>query len=88
MSGGVKEDWVTVYKAAGYHEAEIVKGLLESNGIPGILIGNAAPSVHSFTVDGLGEVAVRVAHKDAPAALKLIYNSLLLNRSGNTGNRS
>lgn len=54
------EKMVEVYRAVGESEAQIIKGLLESNGIPCLLKSNAAPSVHVFAVDGMGEVGVMV----------------------------
>ncbi len=66
------ERLVEVYQAAGEAEAQIIKGLLESNGIPCLLKSLAAPSVHAFTVDGMGEVKVMVWESAAGEAQKLI----------------
>jgi hypothetical protein len=63
---------VEVYKASGEAEALIIKSLLESNGIYSILKSNAAPSVHVFTVDGMGEFKVMVSESKAEEARKLI----------------
>ena len=63
---------VEVYRAAGEAEAQIIKGLLESNGIPCLLQSNAAPSVHVFVVDGMGEVKVMVRESMAKKARGLI----------------
>ncbi len=63
---------VEVYRAAGEAEALIIKGLLESNGIACLLKSNAAPSVHIFTVDGMGEVRVMVWEAMAEKAKQLI----------------
>jgi len=63
---------VEVYRAVGEAEALIIKGLLESNGIPCFLQSNAAPSVHMFTVDGLGEVRVMVEASRTEEAKRLI----------------
>jgi len=63
---------VEVYRAVGEAEAQIIKGLLESNGIPCFLKSNAAPSVHVFAVDGLGEVGVMVRESRAEEAKTLI----------------
>jgi len=63
---------VEVYRAAGEAEALVIKGLLESNGIPCLLKSNAAHSVHMFVVDGLGEVKVMVWESDAAEAKRLI----------------
>ena len=66
------EKLVEVYTAAGEAEAHIIKGLLESNGIPCLLKSLAAPSVHAFTVDGMGEVKVMVWESVSEEARKLI----------------
>ncbi len=63
---------VEVYRAMGEAEALIIKGLLESNGMPCLLQSNAAPSVHMFTVDGMGEVRVMVEESRAEEAKRLI----------------
>jgi len=66
------EEMVEVYKAAGEAEAQIIRGLLESNGIPCLLKSQAALSVHVFTVDGMGEVKIMVGKSMAEKAKKLI----------------
>ena len=70
----MKEDkkLAEVYRAAGEAEAQIIKGLLESRGIPCLLQSNAAPSVHMFAVDGMGEVKIMVWKEAAEKARELI----------------
>ena len=63
---------IEVYQANGEMEAQVIKGLLESYGIPCLLKSKAAPSVHTFTVDGMGEVKVMVRESMAEEAKKLI----------------
>ena len=63
---------VEVYRAAGEIEAQVIKGLLESNGIYSLLISNSAPSVHVFAVDGMGEFKVMVWESMAGKARELI----------------
>lgn len=63
---------VDVYTANGEIEAHIIKGKLESNGIPCMLRSHAAGSVHVFTVDGMGEVKVAVLESQAEEARKLL----------------
>ena len=55
-----QEKLITVYKAMGQPEAEIVKGRLEVEGIPAILKYESLGSVYGLTVDGLGQVEVQV----------------------------
>ena len=63
---------VEVYRAVGEAEAQIIKGLLESSGIPCLLKSHAAPSVHMFVVDGMGEVKVMVCYSMAETAKQLV----------------
>ena len=63
---------IEVYRAVGEAEAQIIRGLLESHGITSLLKSNAAPSVHAFTVDGMGEVRVMVWEEAVEKARKLI----------------
>ena len=63
---------VEVYRAAGEVEARIIKGMLENRGITCFLKSNAAPSVHMFAVDGMGEVKVMVWEEETGKARELI----------------
>jgi len=63
---------VGVYEAAGEAEAQVIKGLLDNCGIPCLLKSNAAPSVHMFTVDGMGKVKVMVWESMVGRARELI----------------
>jgi hypothetical protein len=71
-----KEEMVEVYRASGEAEAQIIKGLLESYGIPSLLKSTAAPSVHVFTVDGLGEVRILVWKSAEEEARELIRGNI------------
>ncbi len=63
---------VEVYRATGEAEAQISRGLQECNGIHCLLKSNAAPSVHVFAIDGMGEVKVMVGDSVAKKARRLI----------------
>jgi len=63
---------VEVYRAAGEMEAQVIKGLLESYGIPCFLKGDAARTIYGLTVDGLGEVKIMVRESMTEQARKLI----------------
>jgi hypothetical protein len=63
---------VEVYRAVGEAEARIIRGILESHGITCFLKSNAAPSVHMFAVDGMGEVKVMVWEEVVGKARELI----------------
>jgi len=66
---------VEVYRASGELEAQLIKGLLESYGIPCVLKTDAASSVHAFTIDGMGEVRIAVKESMADAAREIIIGS-------------
>ena len=65
---------VEVYKAPNEMEAQVIRSLLESYGIPCFLKSHAAPSVHMFTVDGMAEVRVMVLESMAGDARNLIVS--------------
>lgn len=66
------EKLVEVYRVAGEAAAQFIKGKLESSGIPAVLQSRAAPSVHAFTLDGMGEYRVMVLASQAEEARQLI----------------
>jgi len=70
-----KEKMVEVYKAPNEMEAQVIKSLLEGYGIPSFLKSHASPSVHLFTVDGMGEFKVMVLESMAEDAKKLIVSN-------------
>ena len=65
---------VEVYRARTEMEAQVIRGLLESYGIPSVLQSNSAPSVHMFTLDGLAEVRVMVLEPNTERAKELIVS--------------
>ena len=70
----MKKEFIEVYQAKGEVQAQLIKGLLESYGIPSLIKSNAAPSVLQFTVDKLGEFKVMVREEDAEEARNIIEN--------------
>jgi hypothetical protein len=66
-----KEQLVTVYTAR-YMEAQIIKGRLESEGIPVLLSYESAGLVYGLTVDGLGEVRIMVLGHLAEEAKEIL----------------
>ncbi len=66
---------VEVYKARTGMEAQVIKGLLESFGIPCFLKANAAPSILTLTTDGLAQVKIMCLPEQAEEAAKLINNN-------------
>ena len=63
---------VTVYVANGQLEAEIIKGRLESEGIPAILRYESAGLVYGLTLDGLGQVEVQVPSSLSQQAMEVL----------------
>jgi len=67
-----KTTLATVYIASGHLEAEIIKGRLESEGIPAILRYEAAGLVYGLTIDGLGQVDIQVPSALAQQAREIL----------------
>ena len=65
------EQLVTVYITTQM-EAQIIKGRLESEGIPVLLNYESAGLVYGITVDGLGEVKVMVPKRLAEEAREIL----------------
>jgi len=57
---------------SGLLQAEIVKGMLETNGIPVLLEYESLGPVMGLTVDGLGQVRVLVRDEHAELARSLL----------------
>jgi hypothetical protein len=67
-----KLDLVTVYTAQGLLQAEVIKGKLESAGIPVLLAYESVGPIYGLTVDGLGQVRVQVPARHADDAQALL----------------
>ena len=70
-----REQLVTVCTAK-YMEAQIIKGRLESEGIPVLLSYESAGLIYGLTVDGLGEVKIMVPQRLAEEAKEILGISL------------
>jgi hypothetical protein len=66
-----REPLVTV-RTAKYMEAQIIKGRLESEGIPVLLSYESAGLVYGLIVDGLGEVKIMVPKHLAEEAKEIL----------------
>lgn len=62
---------VEVHRSA-QPEAMVVKGLLESEGIPTLSRSRIAHSVHPFSIGAQGEVVLLVPHADVVRARRLL----------------
>ena len=65
------ESLVTV-RTTNYMEAHVIKGRLESEGIPVLLRYESAGLVYGITVDGLGQVKVMVPRHLAEEAKEIL----------------
>jgi hypothetical protein len=70
-----RQGMTTIYRAAGLMQAEIIKGRLESAGIPVMLDYESVGRVMGITVDGLGEVRILVPNERADEARELLTAS-------------
>ena len=67
-----KLELVTVYSAQGMLPAQVIRGKLESAGIPTLLKYESLGQIYGLTVDGLGQVRVQVPAEFAETALDLL----------------
>jgi len=70
MSDPLDVNLEVVYRAAGQLEAHIIKGKLESEGIPALL--QYESEIFGLTVDGMGEVRILVPEPQAEEAREVI----------------
>lgn len=68
---GGKSNLISVYRG-NYLQAQIVKGRLESEGVPVLLSYEGAGLVFGVTVDGLGEARVMVPEDLAEEAKAIV----------------
>jgi hypothetical protein len=65
-------EFTTVYVASSLPEAEIIRGRLSCEDIPAILRYEAAGIIYGLTIDGLGQVEVRVPSHLAELAREVL----------------
>lgn len=65
-------NWVTVHTSNGVTEAEILRNMLESFGIPARVEAEAVGKVLGMTVDGLGRAALLVPANRAAEAQDIL----------------
>ncbi len=66
-----REPLVTV-RTAKYMEAQIIKGRLESEGIPVLLSYESLGLIYGLTIDGLGDVKIMVPQHLAEEAKEIL----------------
>jgi ribonuclease-3 len=63
---------LVIFRTHSDIEASIVRGLLETHGIPSMVSSDVPHSLFPLTVDGLGEVRISVNEEDADEARRVI----------------
>ena len=66
------EKLVELTAVQGDFEAQVLKGMLESEGIEVAILPGVSQNVLPLTVDGLGEMKLYVKEADYPAALAIM----------------
>ncbi len=66
------EEWISLIIPKNPVEAEIIKGKLESEGIPVFLKKEAIGRIYGITTDGLGEIKVLVPKNLAKKAKEIL----------------
>jgi hypothetical protein len=69
-----EEDLREVARVWEQNEAEIIKGFLESEGIPCYFRSQILHSIYPIFIDGLGEIKIFVLAKDFDTARELLQN--------------
>jgi hypothetical protein len=70
--GGGRQEPVVVWEASNPMEAQIVKGRLESEGIPAFLRGEALGAIYGLTTGGLAATDVLVPAPLAEKAIEML----------------
>lgn len=69
------DELVPVFVASGEIEAQVIRSLLEANGVDCMLSGESVRLTHGLTVDGLAEVKILVRAEDEERARDVIDNA-------------
>lgn len=76
--GGRDQEPVVVWEAANMMEAAVVKGRLESAGIPAIVRGEALGAIYGLTTGALAAVDVLAPSALAEKALEILHSDVEL----------
>ena len=79
------ESMTRVYAASGMPQAYIIKGRLETEGIPVLLSYESAGIVYGLTVDGLGLVSVMVPTSLAEKAVEILNTGNVISEDSAPG---
>jgi Putative prokaryotic signal transducing protein len=80
--GDGDQEPVVVWEAANLMEAQIVKGRLESEGIPAVVRGEALGAIYGLTTGSLAAAAVLVPAPLADKALEILNTEVEWDESG------
>ena len=83
--GGSENEPVIVWEAANLMEAYVVKGRLESEGIPALIRGEAVGAIYGLTAGSLAVVKVLVPAPLVDRALTLLLDAEDETGDGETG---
>jgi hypothetical protein len=61
-----------VYRSRGELDAQVIKSLLDSFGIPSVIQSQAPGSIYAFTADGMAEFRLLVVKELAEDARRII----------------
>ena len=74
-SGNGNTELIEIWRGNGELEAQLIRSVLECNGIECMFKGEALRLIYGITVNGLGEVKILVRAEDAERARKLLAAS-------------
>jgi hypothetical protein len=77
--GGLDNEPVVVWEAANLMEAQVVKGRLESEGIPALIRGEALATIYGLTAGNLAVTKVLVPAPLADKAIALLFDEVETN---------
>jgi putative signal transducing protein len=80
--GGVVLDSCVIFQTWNDSEAELVRGILESYGIPCRIRSSISHQVYPFTMDGLGEIRLEIPSEAAEEARRILQEHLSAGASG------
>ena len=72
MTGDPNLKLVEVFNAQGEMEAQVIRSILEGDGIESMLSGESVRLTHALTVDGLAEVKILVREDEETRAREVI----------------
>src|SRR5260221_350696 len=66
------DELTIVFRGPSEIEARVVRGLLETHGIPSLMSSDVPRSIFPLVVDGIGDVRISVRPEDADEAERII----------------